>query len=421
MRESPAPRHLSSLAVATPRSRWLPVASFAIASSANQMAWLVFAPLTTGVEAHFRVSESQVGMLSEVFPLMYVLLAIPAARAVDRSLRTWLGAGAVLNALGAAIRLGGLSRNGFAWVLLGQVVVAAAQPFLLNAVTAVARRYLRPPDRPLGIAIGSAGTFLGFVMAFVAAASFGAAQAGLLLSIGAAYSALGAVVLVVSLLRCPSPFSSEEVVANAGWSEMRRLWSDPVMRGLVAFVFVGFGVFVSLTTWAQPLLQPAGIDARQSDTLLTVMVLGGVASSALMPPWVARRGWQLPALVVGGVATIAACSVLAWVPGLMSATVSLCLVGVLLLPCLPVMLEVAERRGGDGAAAAAGLLWLAGQAGGIVVAVLSGFAEGTPWLAFATLAGVLALAAPMARRLRGQLSATGPGSGEDPMPSLETE
>jgi predicted MFS family arabinose efflux permease len=195
--------------VEPPKSRWSPIAGFALASSANQMAWLVFAPLTTGAAAHFRVSASQVGLLSELFPLMYVLLALPAARVVDRSLRFWLGAGAVLNALGALLRLGGLDRSGFAWVLLGQVVVAAAQPLLLNAVTALARRYLRPEDRPAGIAIGSAGTFLGFVLAFVTAATFGATRAGLLLTIGAVYSGVGAVVLVMALARCSFPYPSE--------------------------------------------------------------------------------------------------------------------------------------------------------------------------------------------------------------------
>jgi len=369
------------------------------------MAWLVFAPVTTGAATHFGVSTSQVGLLSEVFPLLYVVLALPAGRAVDRSLRTWLGAGAILSALGAVMRLGGLSRSGFAWVLLGQVVIAAAQPFLLTSVTALARRYLQPADRPAGIAIGSAGTFLGFVLAFVTAAVFGAGRAGLLLLIGAGYAIAGAAVLVMALASSKYPFDEARAPQAAGWAELRRLWGDPVMRGLVSFVFVGFGVFVSLTTWAQPLLQPAGVDARQSDTLLTFMVLGGVASSAALPPIVAKRGWQLPALVAGGVTTIAACAVLAGVPGLLSAAVGLCLVGILLLPGLPVMLEVAERRCGEGAAAGAGLLWLAGQTGGIVVAVVSGLAEGTPWMAFGLLAVVVALAAPAARRLRGQLAA----------------
>jgi len=397
------PRPLSSLAV-QPQSRWAPIAGFALASSANQMAWLVFAPVTTGAAAHYGVSATQVGLLSEVFPAMYVLLALPAARAVGRSLRFWLSAGALLSALGTLVRLGGLERGGFWWVLTGQVLVAGAQPLLLNSVTALARRYLRPQDRPVGIAVGSAGTFLGFVLAFVAAAIFGATRAGLLLALGAAYAVAGAVLVVRALVLTPCPYGSDANARPTGLAELRELWGDQVMRGLVGFVFVGFGVFVSLTTWAQPLLQPAGVDARQSDTLLAIMVLGGVASSAVLPPIVARRGWQLPALVVAGVGTITACSVLAGVPNLLGAALGLCLVGVLLLPGLPVMLEVAERRCGEGAAAGAGLLWLAGQAGGIVVAVVAGLVEGTPAVAFALLAGVIALAAPSARRLKGQLS-----------------
>ncbi|HUC13401.1 MAG TPA: MFS transporter [Acidimicrobiales bacterium] len=376
-----------------------------MASSANQMAWLAFAPVTTGAAAHFRVPTSTIGLLSEIFPLLYVVLALPAGRAVDRSLRKWLGAGAVLSALGTVLRLAGTTRSGFAWVLAGQVVVAAAQPLLLNSVTALARRYLAPADRPVGIAIGSAGTFLGFVLAFVTGGAIGAARTNDLLALGAAYAALGGAVLVVALVLTPCPFGGERSGSLAGLAELRQLWDDPVMRGLVYLVFVGFGVFVSLTTWAQPLLQPAGVSTATADTLLTAMVLAGVATSALLPPPIARRGAQLPALVVGGVATILGCGLLAAAPGVVSGALGLCLVGLFLLPGLPVMLEVAERRSGDGAGAAAGLIWLAGQGGGIVVAVACGALEGTPWLAFSLLAIVVLSAVPAATHLRGQLSA----------------
>jgi predicted MFS family arabinose efflux permease len=389
--------------VQPPRSRWAPIAGFALASSANQMAWLAFAPVTTGAAAHFRVSTSTIGLLSEIFPLLYVLLAMPAGRAVDRSLQNWLGTGAVLSAVGTVLRLAGTTRSGFAWVLAGQVVVAAAQPLLLNSVTALARRYLAPADRPVGIAICSAGTFLGFVLAFVTGAAIGAARVNDLLVIGAAYAAVGSAALVVALARTPFLSGSQRSSSLAGLAELRQLWADPVMRGLVYLVFVGFGVFVSLTTWAQPLLQPAGVSTGTADTLLTAMVIAGVVSSAVLPPAIARRGLQLPALVTGGVATIVGCVLLAAFPGVVGGALGLCLVG-LLLPGLPVMLEVAERRSGDGAAAAAGLIWLAGQGGGIVVAVACGALEGTPWLAFSLLAIVVVSAVPAATHLRGRLS-----------------
>jgi cyanate permease len=299
----------------TPGSRWAPLAGFALVSSANQMAWLTFAPVTTGAAAHFRVSVSTIGSLSEIFPLLYVLLAIPSGRAVDRSLGKWLGAGAVLSAAGTVLRLGGMGRSGFAWALAGQIVVAAAQPLLLTAVTALVRRYLEPTDRPLGIAIGSAGTFLGFALAFVSAAVAGAGRLNLLLVLGAAYAVLGAAVLLVALARTPSLGSAREPGPAGGFAELRRLWADPVMRGLVCFVFLGFGVFVSLTTWLQPLLKPAGVGTATVDTLLMVMVLAGVPSSALFPSAVARRGLQLPALVTGGVATVCAWSGSFFCPG----------------------------------------------------------------------------------------------------------
>jgi predicted MFS family arabinose efflux permease len=368
------------------------------------MAWLAFAPVTTGAAAHFKVSTSAIGLLSEIFPLLYVLLAMPAGRAVDKSLKKWLGTGALLSALGTVVRLGGTTRSGFAWVLAGQVVVAAAQPLLLNSVTALARRYLRPADRPVGIAVGSAGTFLGFVLAFVTGGAIGSARVNGLLELGAAYAILSGAVLGISLARTPYPFGGEQTRSLTGLAELRQLWADPVMRGLVYFVFVGFGVFVSLTTWAQTLLQPAGVSTTTADTLLTAMVVAGVASSALLPAAVAHRGVQLPALVTSGVATIAGCGLMAAAPGVVGGAAGLCLIGFFLLPGLPIMLEVAERRSGDGAAAAAGLIWLAGQGGGIVVAVVCGAVDGAPRLAFSLLAAVVVSAVPAAAHLRGQLS-----------------
>ena len=216
-----------SAAVQAPRSRWAPIAGFALASSANQMAWLAFAPVTTGAAAHFRVSTSTIGLLSEIFPLLYVILAMPAGRAVDRSLRNWLGTGAVLSAAGTVLRLAGTSRSGFAWVLAGQVVVAAAQPLLLNSVTALARRYLAPADRPVGIAICSAGTFLGFVLAFVTGAAIGAARVNDLLVLGAVYALAGGAVLVVALARTPCPFGGERPSSLAGLAELRQLVGRP--------------------------------------------------------------------------------------------------------------------------------------------------------------------------------------------------
>jgi predicted MFS family arabinose efflux permease len=111
---------------------WGVVAAYGLVASASQMLWLTFAPITTASAHHFHVSEDTVGWLSEVFPLVYVLLSIPAGMALDRWFRSSLLAGAAITAFGGLVRLGGVS---FEWALAGQILVAIGQPLVLNAIT----------------------------------------------------------------------------------------------------------------------------------------------------------------------------------------------------------------------------------------------------------------------------------------------
>jgi predicted MFS family arabinose efflux permease len=108
-----------------PRSRWGPVAGFALVSASNQMLWLNFAPITTGAATRLGVSSSSVGLLSEIFPIVYVVLAVPVGRALDRWFRPTLLSGAALTAAGAALRLAG---HGFAPVLVGRSWWRSASP-----------------------------------------------------------------------------------------------------------------------------------------------------------------------------------------------------------------------------------------------------------------------------------------------------
>jgi hypothetical protein len=61
-------------------ARWGTVAAYAGGAAANQLLWMTYAPITTDAAKHFDVSEATVGWLSQVFPLLYVALAIPPSR-----------------------------------------------------------------------------------------------------------------------------------------------------------------------------------------------------------------------------------------------------------------------------------------------------------------------------------------------------
>lgn len=391
-------------------SRWGAVFGFVLVASANQMLWLNFTPVTTGASKSLGVSQSAIGWLSEIFPLLYVVLAVPVGKALDRWFRPTLLAGAALTAVGALLRT---VDQRYSVILAGQVLIALGQPAVLNAITGVATRYLSGNHRPVGIALGSAGTFVGFVAAFVLGAAFGASGLRSILVIGAVYSVVAAIVLAASMRGAvPAALVATDVEVTS--SAVRELWSDRVLRTLTGLVFVGFGAFVALSTWLETLLKPAGVSSSTTDTLLTLMVVAGVAGCALLPPVAASRDRQAALLAGSAVALIVSCLLLAAVPGVIAGGVSLPVLGLLLLPALPVVLELAERRAGPAGGAATAVLWLAGNAGGIVVALIVQALQSSPSAAFVALGVTGGMALPLTVTLGRQLRREQVGAGSSP-------
>jgi fucose permease len=192
---------------------------------------------------------------------------------------------------------------------------------------------------------------------------------------------------------------------------MRQLWSDPVLRLLAGLVFLGFGVFIAMTTWAETLLKPGGVHSATTDTLLTVMVLTGIVGCAVIPPVGAARHIQPQIIAISTVTITACCILLAAAPGVTGAAIALPILGLLLLPDLPLVLELAERRAGSAGGTATAILWMAGNAGGIVFALIIQGLQNAPAAAFGTMAGGGLVAFPLCFALAAKLK--GPTLTED--------
>ena len=69
------------------------VVAYALVCAATQVLWLTYAAITTETARRYGVSVGAVGWLAEIFPLLYVALAIPAGILLDRWFRPrWLQA-----------------------------------------------------------------------------------------------------------------------------------------------------------------------------------------------------------------------------------------------------------------------------------------------------------------------------------------
>ena len=372
--------------------RWRPVAAYAALAAATQILWLTYAPLTTASAHHYRVSETAIGWLAELFPLAYVVLAVPAGRLLDRSFHRWLAVGAVLTALGGLARL---VEPTYAWALLGELLVAVGQPLVLNAVTKVAGEHLPPPLRPHGIAVGSAGIFVGMLLALVLGTIFGGAHLGALLDVQAAFATLAAAALLIELRRAGGAATRSTPSVAVDLVALREVWADRTVRVLAGLLFLGFGAFIALTTWLQALLHNYRISSTTAGTLLVAMVLAGAVGAAALPPLVVSRRAERGIVGSSVLVTVAGALLLAFEHAVVVDAVVLVPIGLLLLTDLPVILELSERRAGAAAGTVTALLWLAGNLGGLVVALLVQLLVHHPTPAFLVLAAVALCATPL--------------------------
>lgn len=382
----------SSTAAGRPANgNWFAIAAYAALAAATQLLWLTFAPITTESAAFYGVGESAIDLLSIIFPLLYVVFAIPSGLGLDRWFRPSLLIGGALTVIGALIRI--LDSHSYQFALIGQIVIAVGQPFVLNAVTKLAANYLPRSQRPTGIAVGSAGLFVGMLISFILGAALGG-NIPLLLLIEAGIAVLGMVLTIIALLQ-PGRFIDDieigaaETVEAATERPLRTVVGDPVLRLLIGVVLVGNGIFVALTTLLQQMLAPAGVSASMAGIMLAVMVVGGVVGAVVLPPSAAKRGNQTTWMLIAVSVVLIGFLALAVVPGNVSGLIVSALTGFLLMAMLPIVLEMVEQRAGPAAGTATALVWMAGNGAGVVFSVVIGVVSGNPALGFVVMAALM--------------------------------
>ena len=367
------------------RSRWFVIAAFAALVTSTQVLWLSFAPITSQAGRALGVSEGAIGDLAVINPLMYVLLAIPTGRWMDRRFGSALAAGAVLTAVGAVLRT--VDPSSYAWVLTGQVIFSAGQPLVLNASTKVAARYFPPTERTTAISIASAAQFVGILVAALTGAALLDAGGLRLVLVAHAAVAVLAAVAVAFALRVPPAYAAEATTASwLGW--LRR---DRLMWGLGGLLFIGVGVFNAVATWLETILTDLGRPGS-GGVLIAVMTVAGIAGAAVLPGLAARRDRRRELLLVTTLVTVLVFLSIALVHNVLFVGIALAIEGFVLLAGLPVALDWSELDAGPTrASTATGFLLLAGNLGGVVYVLVVQVLIGNPYLA---LAAMSALAVP---------------------------
>ena len=378
------------------RGRWIVLAAFGLLVASCQLLWLSYAPISSQAHHALGVSEGVVGDLAVVNPLMYVVLALPAGRWMDRRFGSAVAAGALLTAAGALLRA--VDASSYGWALTGQVVLSAGQPLVLNASTKVAARYFPPGERTAAISVASAAQFVGILAATTSGGALvgaGGLRAVVQTHAGVAVAAALAVLLALRVAPAYATEAPSEDAAPAfAW-----LRHDRLMWALAALLFVGVGVFNAAATWLDSILEDFG-HRNAGGHLIALMTAAGVLGAAVLPGIAARRDRRRELLLATTLTTVVVFAAVAAVHELAFVSCALAVEGFVLLAGLPVVLDWSELDAGpERAATATGVLLLAGNLGGVVLVLLVQVVIGNAYLALLAMAALGLPGAVVALRL----------------------
>ena len=184
--------------------RWLVLAAFMLVTFINQASWITFAPITSEAARHYGTSDLVIGLLSMVFMIVYVLLAIPSAWVIDsRGFRLAVSVGALLTAVGALAR--GVFSADLTLVFVAQVGIAVGQPLILGSITKLAAGWFPAEERATAAGLATLSIYLGILAAMILTPmlTLRYAMRGMLMVYG--FVAAGAAVIFLAVARERAP------------------------------------------------------------------------------------------------------------------------------------------------------------------------------------------------------------------------
>jgi sugar phosphate permease len=265
--------------------RWVVLAMFALINIAIQILWICFAPITGPAAKYYGVSDLQIGFLAMSFMIVYIPLSIPVSWLIDTlGYRKSVSIGAVMMAVFGLLR--GLFASDYTWVLVTTLGLAAAQPFLLNAVSTVAAKWFPMRERATASGLAVVANFVGVAIGEVTSPLIIlSSDIPTMLLIYGAIAAVTAVLFVIFTREAPpTPPQPDAQQSRAlvldglrAMLKMRDIWL------LLVMFLVGMGIFNGVSTWIEDIVRPRGFSITQAGNLGGFLLIGGILGAIIIP------------------------------------------------------------------------------------------------------------------------------------------
>ncbi len=276
--------------------RWVILLVFMLINIVVQIQWLAHAAVARPAEVFYEgqfdpSSFFNIDFLAMVYMLVFIVMSFPASYVIDTyGIRVGVSFGALL--AGAAGLMKGIFADSFTAVVIAQVGLAVAQPFILNAVTAVSVRWFPLRERGMAAGFSALAQYIGIIIAMLvtpmlvgsdpAKPGYGSGFESMLLTYG--WLTFGIAVLTLLLLRekPPTPPSVETLQRHSFIKGVKHILKQRDMQIMLLLFFVGLGIFNAVSAMTDSIAEHAGV--QDSDGLIGgLMLIGGILGASILP------------------------------------------------------------------------------------------------------------------------------------------
>ncbi|RPI95763.1 MAG: MFS transporter [Spirochaetales bacterium] len=349
--------------------RWIIMAAFMILNVIIQIHWVALAAITGEAAAFYSVSPLSIGFLSMIYMLVYIVMCIPASYVIDTyGLRVGIGIGALLAGVFGFLK--GMFAADYTMIVIAQLGLAVAQPFILNAYTKLAAQWFPVDERATVSGLASLAQYLGIIVALGVSPFLFAAKGmeGMLMIYGIITLAGSAIFLLIIRERPPTPPGTDESMERYPFfAGLRHIMGLRDMRLLLVLFFIGLGIFNAVTTWIEQILAPRGITPEQAGIIGAIMMIGGILGASILPVLSDKTRKRRPFLVGAMIAMVPGLFGLAFATQFWLILASSFVLGFFIMSAGPIGFQYsAEVSHPAPESISQGVLLLAGQISGVI-------------------------------------------------------
>jgi MFS family permease len=276
--------------------RWVILGAFAMISIVVQLQWLTHAPIARPAAVFYKGqfnpdSFLDIDFLALLYMLVYLIISIPASHIINKyGIRLGIGLGAILAAIGAGIK--GAMGASYIAVVVGQVFLSVAQPFILNALTAVTVRWFPVKERALAAGLASLAQYLGIFAAMLFTpmmvnhdpSSPGYGQGtDTMLRVYGIITVASCILTLILMRERPAIAPSDESIERYGFSKgFKHMFSLRDMNLMVILFTIGLGIFNAVSSMVDAIAANLGV--KDSDGMIGgLMLIGGIIGAVIIP------------------------------------------------------------------------------------------------------------------------------------------